>query len=95
MKTKIEEIKTKAVPVLKQHGVTKAGIFGSYVRGEQTKKSDVDFLVEVPKDMGLLDFIGIKVDLEETLRKKIDLVEYHLIRPEIKKQVLTEQVRIL
>jgi uncharacterized protein len=40
-----EEIRRKIVPVLKKHNVTRAGIFGSYARGEQTKESDVDILV--------------------------------------------------
>lgn len=46
---KIESIKKKIVPILKKHGVVRAGIFGSYARGEQNKNSDVDILIEVKK----------------------------------------------
>jgi len=45
-KVKLSEIKIKSVPILKRHGIRKAAIFGSYVRGEETKDSDIDILVE-------------------------------------------------
>ena len=76
----IDEIKQKILPILKDHKVTKAGIFGSYARGEQKKKSDVDILVEISDDVSLLGVIRLKNVLEKALRKRIDLVEYALIR---------------
>ena len=54
----IEKIKSKIVKILKKNKVKKAGIFGSYARGEQKKNSDIDIVVKiVDKDMSLLDFI--------------------------------------
>ena len=91
----IEEIKEKIIPILKKHGVTKAGIFGSVVRGEATESSDIDILVEIESDMSLLDFVGLKLDLEEALGKKVDLGEYCTIKPIIKDQILSEEVPIL
>lgn len=91
----IEAIKTKILPVLKEHKVTKAGIFGSYARGEQKKKSDVDILVEVDKNMGLLEFIGIKLDLQKAVKRKVDLVEYETIRWEIKDNILRDEIPII
>ena len=87
-KSHIENIKEKIVPLLKENKVTKAGIFGSYARGEQTKKSDIDILVEVDNEVSLLGFIDLKLKLEKALRKKIDLVEYEGIRKELKKRIL-------
>lgn len=46
----IEEIKEKVVPILKRYGVTHAGIFGSCARGEMREDSDVDTLVELPRE---------------------------------------------
>jgi len=88
-------LKTKIVRILKKYGIKKAGLFGSYARGEQKIKSDIDILVEVPKDIDLYDFVGIKLELEEATGKKIDLVKYKLIRPELKKNILESEVRIL
>ncbi|MBS3076165.1 nucleotidyltransferase family protein [Candidatus Pacearchaeota archaeon] len=92
----LNKLKPKVVSVLKKYGIKKAGIFGSFVRGEHKKKSDVDILVEITdKNMSLLGFARIKVDLEDVLKKKVDLVEYKLIRPELKKIILKEEVRII
>ena len=96
VKQGIEEIKQKVVPILKRHGVTKAGIFGSLIRGEAEKKSDLDILVEISKsDVSLLDFIGLKIELEEALGKKVDLVEYTAIKPLLRERILREEVAIL
>ena len=62
--------------------VEKAWIFGSYARGEETRKSDIDIMVRFDKDarISLLDYVGIKLDLEDKLRKKVDLVEEGQLR---------------
>ena len=91
----IDEIKSKVVPVLKRYGVKKAAIFGSVVRGEAEADSDIDILVEIESDMSLLDFVGLKIEIEEALGKKVDLVEYSTIKPLIKERILSEQVVIL
>ncbi len=92
----IEEIKKKVIPILKEHKVTKAGIFGSYARGEQHKKSDVDLLVEInDNEMGLLEFIRLKNLVEKAIKKKVDLVEYSCIKKEIKENILSDEIPIL
>jgi predicted nucleotidyltransferase len=91
----IEKIKSKIIPVLKKNKVTKAGIFGSYSRGEQRKDSDVDIVVDINDDkMSLIGFIRLKLALEERLGKKVDLVEYSAIKPFIKDRILKEEIRI-
>ena len=98
MKTnkQIETIKKKIVPILKKNNVVRAGIFGSYARGENKKNSDVDILVEInnPK-MSLLGFIAMKHALEDVIGRKIDLVEYKTIKPRIKKKILNEEIKII
>ena len=91
----IDEVKSKAIPILKRYGVKKAAIFGSVVRGEAEASSDIDILVEIEGDMSLLDFVGLKIEIEEALGKKVDLVEYSTIKPLIKERILSEQVVIL
>ena len=59
MNKRIERIKLKALPILKKYGVAKAGIFGSYVRGENKKNSDIDILIQPPKGIGF-GFVGIQ-----------------------------------
>jgi len=91
----IEQIKEKTIPILKEAGVTRSAIFGSYVAGENTKDSDIDILVEPPERMTLFGFVGLKLELEEALGREVDLVEYSAIKPRIKERILSSQVPIL
>ncbi len=92
---RIEQIKKKILPILKQAGVTKSSIFGSYVRGDQTKKSDIDILVELPKGSSLLDLIGLEIELKKVVGKKIDLLTYNSINPLLKGYIQKDQLQIL
>ena len=87
-----EALKHKITWVLREHSVKRAGIFGSYAKGEQTKHSDVDVLIEADEDADLVDIIGIKLSLEKATQKKIDLVEYSTIRPELKESILSGEI---
>ncbi len=79
------------MPILKRQGVTKAALFGSAARGEAKKSSDIDILVKLKKGKSLFDFVGLKLELEEKLGKKVDLVEYAAIKPLLKQIILGEQ----
>ena len=59
------------------------------------RHGDIDILVEVGSDMSLLDFVGLKLEVEEALGRKVDLVEYSTIKPLLKERILNEQVVIL
>jgi len=95
MKHDPENIKQKILPVLRRYGVKRIGLFGSYVRGEMREDSDIDILVEISKNISLLDFVGIKLEIEEILGKKVDLVEYCAIKPSLRDRILREQVVLL
>ena len=90
----IKKIKSKIVPMLRKNKIKRAGIFGSYVRGEQKKNSDIDILIKPSKSMGL-EFVRIAFELEDKLGRKVDLVTYKSIHPLLKKRILSEEVRII
>ncbi len=94
-KQELETIKKKLIPILKRNKITRAGIFGSYARGKQNKKSDIDILVEIDEKVGLIEFIELKITIQELLRKRIDLVEYNTIRPEIRENIIQDEISIL
>jgi len=92
----IEKIKPKIVKILKNNKVKRAGIFGSYSRGEQKENSDIDIAVNInDKNMSLIGFIRLIRLLEGALKRKVDLVEYNAIKPRIKERILKEEVRII
>jgi len=95
MKIHIEQIQRKILPILQRYGAKKAGLFGSCVRGRMTADSDIDILVEIESDISLLDFVGLKLEIEEALNSKVDLVEYSTIKPLLRERILNEQEIIL
>ncbi|MEM0266425.1 MAG: nucleotidyltransferase family protein [Archaeoglobaceae archaeon] len=93
IKKRLEELK----PFLKEKFKVKfIGIFGSYVRGEEKKGSDLDILVEFEDsaDLSLLDFIRLENYLSEELGIKVDLVEKTTLKPRIGKRILEEVVSL-
>ena len=94
-KISLDDIKNKALPILKKAGVTRSSLFGSLVRGENREDSDIDMLVDFPRGKGLFEFAGLQFQLEDALKKKVDLVEYESLHPLLKERILAEQVQIL
>lgn len=92
---RIKQIKDKILPILKEAGVKKSSIFGSYVRGDQTKGSDIDILVEMPKGRSLLDLIGLEMELKKAVGKKVDLLTYNSINPLLRDYIEKDQLQIL
>lgn len=95
MKTNLREITKKALPILKEAGVRKSSVFGSYVRGDFRKDSDVDILVELPENSSLLDLVRLEKKLQKALGKKVDLLTYNSIHPLLKDNIGKNQLQIL
>ncbi len=94
-KTKeLEKLIPKIKAVLKKNNVKKAGIFGSYAIGEQKKNSDIDILIEPPKGLGW-GIVTIADELEDKLKKKVDLLTYKGINHLLRRRILAEEKRIL
>ena len=93
IKAKLETLK----PTLKERfEVETIGVFGSYVRGEQTKKSDVDILVEFCEDaeIGFFKFLDLEEFLSQKLGVKVDLVTKSALKPYIGERILEEVVMV-
>ena len=70
-------------------------MFGSYVRGEQQRSSDLDLLVEFDdRPLTLLQFIALEHYLSDLLKVKVDLVERNTIKPTIGRHILDEVVPV-
>ena len=86
-----KDVKSYIISVLKKHGVAKASLFGSYVRGEQTTDSDIDILVELEENKSLLDLIRLEMELAEVLGRKVDVLTYGSLNNLIKDNILRER----
>jgi uncharacterized protein len=78
----------------KNYKVKEIGIFGSYVRNEQTKKSDFDVLVTFSETIDLFMFVELENYLSDLLRVKVDLVMKDGIKPRLKERILNEAVYV-
>ncbi len=74
---------------LREYGVKRIGLFGSYVRGTATAVSDIDFLVELER-LTFDDYMGLAVFLENLFKKEVDLVTPTSIKPGIKPYIEKE-----
>jgi len=90
-----DEIRTIILDILKKNDICKAGLFGSYARGENTGDSDIDLLVEFRGNKSLLDLAGLKIELEEKTGKKFDIVTYDSLYPRLRDSILSEVVCLL
>jgi uncharacterized protein len=91
IKAQIAQLKPK---LQNDYHITELGIFGSYVRGEQTEESDVDILVEFDPSfrLGLITYGQIEGFISDTLGKKVDLVMKRALKPYIGKRILQEVI---
>ncbi|MGB9730056.1 MAG: nucleotidyltransferase family protein [Thermoprotei archaeon] len=72
--------------------VKEIGIFGSFVRGEQKKRSDIDILVEFEEAPSLFEFMELEEYLSKLLGLKVDLVSKDALKPRIGERILKEVV---
>lgn len=88
IKDKLKKVKSI---LQNKYKVKKIGIFGSFVNGTITKKSDVDILVEFKEPIGW-EFIDCKEYLENILKRKVDLVTINALKPQMKNTILNQVV---
>lgn len=98
MNMELEEIRRKLVelkPLMKEKFKVKTiGLFGSYIKGREKEKSDLDILVEFEEPISLLKFIALENYLSDSIGVKVDLVEKSALKPRIGKRILKEVVNI-
>lgn len=94
----LEQLRTvyrhQILALAEQQGVENIRVFGSVARGEQTRESDVDFLIHVRKGTDLMDVGGLHWRLEEMLSTKVHVVMDGAISPYMKQSILTEAVKL-
>jgi predicted nucleotidyltransferase len=87
--SKLRELKPT---ILADYKAKDIGLFGSFVRGDQSENSDIDVLVEFEEGANLFDLVGLGQYLEEALQHKVDVVPKSAIRPELRESILQEVV---
>src|SRR3989344_4361211 len=92
---KIKEISEKAEPIFRKYGVKRAGIFGSYARGDDRPDSDVDILVTLGEQVfTLLDLFRFKEEISKRLNKSVDIVSDRAVIPYFKDYIYRDLTQI-
>jgi len=86
----ISVLKTQKAFIGENYKIKEIGVFGSYVRGEQQEKSDLDILVDFEETIGLFKFAALERYLTELLGIKVDLVMKSALKPRIGSRILRE-----
>ena len=80
--------------VIKRINPTLVGVFGSYARGEETDKSDLDILIDFDMKVDLLELIGIEQELSELLGIKVDLITLRSVNASLKPYIESDLIRL-
>lgn len=75
-----------------EYKVSRIGVFGSYVRGEETEDSDLDILVDFDEPVSLFDLVEMENYLEDKLGVEVDLVTENSLKPSIRARVNDEVI---
>ena len=92
--TDIQFTYTKTQDSIMNFGVTKLGLFGSFVRDEAKPDSDVDFLVSFPLDRSIFDLVGLWLDLTDLMGREVDLSTDYGIKEHVKRNALRDAVEL-
>ena len=79
---------------LRSQPVKKAYLFGSYARGVQDEASDIDLMIELDEQVGLYQFVGIQLKLEELLKKNVDLITVEGVSPRLKPYIEKDKLLV-
>jgi predicted nucleotidyltransferase len=86
-------LKEKAAQIrrlARAHGVARLRVFGSYASGVAREASDLDLLVDLEPERDLLDLAGFKLDLEDLLGCKVDVVTEAALSPYLRDHILSQ-----
>ena len=86
----LHDIQQKTIPIFQKYGITYAALFGSFARGEETEKSDIDLMIRIGKPMGMFKYMELIEGLESSLNRKIDIVTEKSINKHIKPYILSD-----
>jgi len=90
----ITELRRIEPDLRRRYPIRELGVFGSYVRGEQTDASDLDILVDLGPGIGLIELAGLQQELGDALGLKVDLVIKDALKRRIGQRILSEAVML-
>jgi len=88
----LKRYRAEILELAMRHGARDVRVFGSLSRGEGGERSDLDLLVTLGEGCSLLDLVGLKQDLEDLVRRPVDVVTEQALSPYLRDRVLSEAI---
>lgn len=95
MKKDFQTLKQAVMPILRDNGVSRSFVFGSYARDEAHEGSDLDLLLSFHERKSLLDLVALKNTLEAELGIRVDIVTEQSLHPKLRPVIDREKIRVL
>ena len=86
----IENHRAEILALAERHGIRDVRVFGSMARGDADDASDVDLLVSLPPDRTGLALGALLMDVQDLLRRRVDVVTERSLHPALRDRVLKE-----
>ena len=90
----LEKLRELKPELENEYFVQEIGVFGSYVRNEQTLDSDIDLLIQFRDGMDLFKLAYLINWLGEIFGKKVDIANKKTLRPRIGRKILSEVIYV-
>jgi len=91
----LASVRKKISPILEQHRVKRASVFGSFATGRQKPRSDLDLIVQFSEKSSLLHLASLKIALEDAINRKVDILTPNAVHKKLKKHIAKKLIRIL
>lgn len=95
MKKDLKTLEQAFLPILRDNGVSRSFVFGSYARGEAHEESDLDLLVSFHERKSLLDLVALKNALEDRLGIHVDIVTEQSLHSKLRPFIDREKIQVL
>jgi uncharacterized protein len=90
----LERLNAEAPDLRRKYRVESLAVFGSMARGDDREGSDVDILVRFEGKATFDNFMGLKLDLEDVLGRRVDLLTPKCLRPDMEAEIEKEAIRV-
>jgi len=90
----IQDKKSDILAIAARHGAKNIRLFGSVARGEDNEASDIDLLVSMEKNRSLYDLIGLQQDIQQILKRRVDVLTDKSINRYLQAQILQEAISL-
>ena len=86
----LQQRRAEILEIAANHGASNLRVFGSVARGDDSRQSDLDLLVDMEPERSFLDMVGLSQALEELLERRVDVLTDASLHPALRERILAD-----